>query len=56
MKEENKTKKVTVKCKVDSDLILDLYEKAKLLKGKKKKELMEQIHFLAENMGKWLVK
>ena len=56
MKKENKTKEVTIKYKIDSDFVLNLYEKAKKEKGKKREELMQQVYFFSENMGKYLAK
>jgi len=42
-------KKVTTL--ITSDMILDLYEKAKKVKGTEKKELMERVIFLSENLN-----
>lgn len=55
MKKENETKVVEIKHKIDSDFILDLYEKARKEKGEKKKQLMNEIHFLSEHIGMYLV-
>jgi len=56
MKKENKTKKVTIKHKIDSDFILDLYERAKKAKGEEKERLMKEVWFFSEHMGKYLAK
>lgn len=56
MKKQNKTKEVQIKYKIDSDFLLSLYEKAKTLKGEERKELMDQIHFFSQHIGKWLAK
>jgi len=56
MKDKKQTKEVTIKYKIDSDFILNLYEKAKKEKGEKRKELMQQVYFFSENMGKYLGK
>ena len=55
MKKENETKVVKIKHKIDSNFILDLYEKAKKAKGKKRKELMKEVHFFSEHIGMYLV-
>jgi len=47
---------VKVKYKITEDLILDLYEESKLLKGEKKKKLIDTIELLSKNIGKYLVK
>ena len=47
---------VKVKHKITHDFLLDLYEKSKKLKGEKKKELLEQIEFLSNHIGEYLVK
>ena len=46
---------VKVKHKITSDFILDLYEKAKTMKGKEKKKLIEKIELLSEHIGDYLV-
>jgi len=42
-------KKVTVL--ITSDMVLDLYAKAKKAKGQEKKELMERVIFLSQNLN-----
>jgi hypothetical protein len=42
-------KKVTIL--VTSDMVLDLYAKAKQAKGKEKKEIMERVIFLSEHLN-----
>jgi hypothetical protein len=36
---------------ITSDMVLDLYEKAKKAKGQEKKELMERVVFLSEHLN-----
>ena len=55
MKKENETKVVEIKHKIDSNFILDLYEKAKKAKGKKRKELMKEVHFFSKHIGMYLI-
>ena len=42
-------RKVTIL--ITSDMVLDLYAKAKKAKGKEKKELMERVVFLSQNLN-----
>jgi len=49
-------KVVKVKRRITSDFILDLYEKAKSMKGKEKKKLIEKIELLSKHVGDYLVK
>ncbi len=56
MKKNKNTKKVKIKYKIDHDFILDLYEKAKKEKGEKREELMQQVYFFSEHIGKYLAK
>jgi hypothetical protein len=49
-------KVVKIKEKITSDLILDLYEKAKTMKGEEKKKLIEKIKLLSKHIGDYLVK
>tara|TARA_B000000565_G_C23573774_1_gene296434 strand:+ start:44 stop:214 length:171 start_codon:yes stop_codon:yes gene_type:complete len=56
MKDKKQTKEVKIKYKIDADFVLNLYEKAKKEKGKKREELMQQVYFFSENMGKYLAK
>jgi hypothetical protein len=49
-------KQLKVKHKITADLVLDLYEKAKKAKGKKKEELLKQATFLSKNIGAYLAK
>ena len=53
-KENNNNKIVKIKHKIDSDFILNLYERAKAEKGKKRKELMDQVYFFSEHIGEYL--
>ena len=53
---ENNKKKVTIRHKIDSDFILDLYEKAKKAKGKEREKLMKEVWFFSEHIGKYLGK
>ena len=46
---------VKVKHKITSDLILDLYEKSKKLKGEEKKKLIKKIKLLSQHVGDYLV-
>jgi hypothetical protein len=55
MKRKGKEKKVKIECKIDSDFVLNLYEKAKTLKGEERSKLMEQVYFFSEHMGEYLV-
>tara|TARA_R110002110_G_scaffold5231_7_gene27209 strand:- start:345 stop:497 length:153 start_codon:yes stop_codon:yes gene_type:complete len=45
-----------VKHEITHDFVLDLYEKAKKAKDKKKKELMKQARFFSQHIGEYLVK
>lgn len=54
MKKNNQTKEVIIKHKIDSNFILDLYEKAKKEKGEKRKELMKEVYFFSEHIGEYL--
>jgi len=38
---------------ITSDMVLDLYEKTKKLKGKEKKELMERVVFLSQHLNRY---
>ena len=49
-------KKVQVKHEITHDFVLDLYEKAKKAKDKKKKELMKQARFFSQHIGEYLAK
>ena len=40
---------------VTSDYVLELYEKSKSLKGKKKKDMLAVAETLSKHVGKWLV-
>jgi hypothetical protein len=44
-------RKVTVL--ITSDMVLDLYAKAKQAKGKEKKELIERVIFLSQNLNNY---
>lgn len=54
MKKEKEHKIVKIRHKIDSDFILDLYEQARLEKGEKRKELMQQVYFFSEHIGEYL--
>ena len=56
MSSKNKSADVTIPGKkvttlITSDMILDLYEKAKKTKGVEKKELMDRVIFLSEHLN-----
>lgn len=56
MSAKNKSASVTIPGKkvttlITSDMILDLYEKAKKTKGIEKKELMDRVVFLSEHLN-----
>ena len=40
---------------ITSDFVLELYEKSKSLKGKKKKDMLAVAETLSKHVGKWLV-
>ena len=40
---------------ITSDFVLEIYERAKKSRGKKKKELLEVAGHLSKHVGKWLV-
>lgn len=40
---------------ITSDYVLELYEKSKSLKGKKKKDMLAVAEKLSKHVGKWLV-
>jgi len=40
---------------ITSNFVLELYEKSKALKGKKKKDMLSIAEKLSKNIGKWLV-
>jgi len=45
-----------VKHKITNDFILDLYEEAKKMRGKKKEEALERVTQLSKNIGCFLIK
>jgi|TARA_R110000824_G_scaffold18018_7_gene72042 hypothetical protein len=51
--EERET--VTIKHKITSDFILDLYEEASLLKGSAKRKLMIKVKLLSQYIGGYMV-
>ena len=54
---ENKDlKESIVEQQITSDFVLELYEKSKKLRGKKKKECLAAAELLSKHVGKWLVK
>ena len=48
-------RKSIVSQEITSDFVLEIYERAKKSRGKKKKELLEVAGHLSKNIGKWLV-
>jgi hypothetical protein len=48
--------KQIVEQEITSDFVLELYEKSKKLRGKKKKEMLTTAELLSKHIGKWLVK
>ena len=48
-------RKSIVSQEITSDFVLEIYERAKKSRGKKKKELLEVAGQLSKNIGKWLV-
>ena len=40
---------------ITSDYVLELYEKSKSFKGKKKKDMLAVAEKLSKHIGKWLV-
>jgi hypothetical protein len=46
---------VEVKKKVTHDFVLDIYDKAKRAKGRKRKELLEKAELLSKHIGDYLV-
>jgi len=46
--------KTVVAQKITSDFVLELYEKSKKLRGKKKKELLAVAEELSKHVGKYL--
>ena len=55
MSEANKkSREVTVRHKVTSDFILDLYAEAKKKRGKNREEAMEQVKYLSTKIGSYL--
>ena len=58
MKEDVVPKEVSehvVAQQITPDYILELYEKSKKLRGKKKQALLDVAERLSKNVGKWLV-
>ena len=47
-------REVVIKHRITSDLVLDLYEKAALLEGKEKKQLMTKVKLLSQYVGGYL--
>lgn len=46
--------KTVIAQKITSDFVLELYEKSKKLRGKKKKELLAVAEELSKHVGKYL--
>ena len=44
-----------VEIEITYDFILDLYSRAKSLKGTEKEEMLETVNELTKHIGKWLV-
>ena len=49
-------KQLKVKHRITADFVLDLYEKAQKEEGKRKKDLLEKVAFLSQNIGAYLAK
>jgi hypothetical protein len=45
---------VVIKHRITSDLVLDLYEKATLLEGDEKKQLMTKVKLLSKHVGGYM--
>ena len=56
MKNESELKIGTVKAKITSDFIIDLYEQSKDLEGEDKENFLVTIKILTEHIGEFLVK
>ena len=54
--ENPELKEQIVEHEITSDFVLELYEKSKKLRGKKKKEMLATAELLSKHIGKWLVK
>jgi hypothetical protein len=48
-------KKAVVAQEITPDFVLELYEKSKTLKGKRKKDMLTVAEELSKHVGKWLV-
>ena len=49
-------KSITVRHRIDSDFILDLYERAKKEKGEARIKLLKQVAFFSKHIGEYLAK
>tara|TARA_R110000851_G_scaffold26026_2_gene74243 strand:- start:80 stop:307 length:228 start_codon:yes stop_codon:yes gene_type:complete len=56
LKNESELKIGTVKAKITSDFIIDLYEQSKDLEGEDKENFLVTIKILTEHIGEFLVK
>jgi propanediol dehydratase small subunit len=48
-------KKLIIDRQITSDFVLELYERSKKLRGKKKEEMLTIAETLSKHVGKWLV-
>jgi len=55
-KKSDKVDKGDIQYQITSDLVLDLYEEVRKLKGKAKKEGMEKVKLLSKRIGDYIVK
>jgi hypothetical protein len=55
-KSNTESEESTVRHKVTSDFILDLYAEAKKKRGKNRKEAMDQLKVLSKSIGSYLVR
>tara|TARA_B100000579_G_C22653164_1_gene767244 strand:+ start:74 stop:271 length:198 start_codon:yes stop_codon:yes gene_type:complete len=45
----------TIKYKITSDLVLDLYEASRDMEGKQKEETLEKVKLLSQRIGDYIV-
>jgi len=48
-------KKLIIDRQITSDFVLELYERSKKLRGKRKEEMLAVAETLSKHVGKWLV-
>ena len=53
--DDNSAKGVVAQ-QITSDFVLEIYEQAKSLKGKEKKDMLVAAEVLSKNIGSWVVK